>query len=226
MSSADAETKDAVAADATPPKASTLKPSSKSWRAPTAEDKALELESGWSIWFSERLSSARTSEDYKNAMKQIGTFNTLDGFWKHFVHLKRPSEMPAGANIYIFREGHFPSWEDFPNGGCWILKVARNEQTTGVSSKIWQDLVFSTIGEAFEEPDVCGIVLATRNSHDMVSVWNATNHSKHIRFNLGNKLKDILQLDPATVVNYKFHGNSVVDGSTYRGGKAYSFSRN
>lgn len=57
---------------------------------------------------------------------------------RHYVHLKRPSQLPRDTNYYLFREQLFPAWETFPSGGCWILKVKRR---VGVLGKLWQDLV-------------------------------------------------------------------------------------
>ncbi|CAN0419989.1 unnamed protein product, partial [Hapterophycus canaliculatus] len=44
---------------------------------------------------------------------QAGSFNTLEGFWKNYVHLKRPSKISTNVNVYLFRDeqGHVPMWE-------------------------------------------------------------------------------------------------------------------
>lgn len=44
---------------------------------------------------------------------QAGSFNTLEGFWKNYVHLKRPSSISTNVNVYLFRDekGHVPMWE-------------------------------------------------------------------------------------------------------------------
>ena len=152
-------------------------------------------------------------------MKKIGTFDTIEGFWRFYVHLRRPSDIPKDTNYYLFRDGLFPAWESFPEGGCWILKVRKKP---GVLSKLWQDLVFATIGECFEEPDVCGVMMAVRNRMDMISVWNATPQA---RYQIGAKLKKILHLDLGAVLDYKFHFNSLQDGSTFRNARPYVFAQ-
>lgn len=44
---------------------------------------------------------------------QAGSFNTVEGFWKNYVHLKRPSKIVNNVNVYLFRDaqGHVPMWE-------------------------------------------------------------------------------------------------------------------
>ena len=37
--------------------------------------------------------------------------------------------------------------------------------------------VFAAIGEAFEDPNVVGVMMARRTKEDMISVWNSANTS-------------------------------------------------
>ncbi|CAM9295956.1 unnamed protein product, partial [Discosporangium mesarthrocarpum] len=74
--------------------------------------------------------------------KKVGSFNTVEGFWKTYVHMKRPSAMETNVNVYLFREGerHAPMWESYPNGGCWILRIRKRagQSNTSVLGKMWQ----------------------------------------------------------------------------------------
>ena len=75
-------------------------------------------------------------------------------------------------NMYLFRDGPnmAPMWECFPNGGCWILKIKKKSSGPSVLGKMWQDIVFATIGEMFEEPDVVGVGVSIRTREDLISV--------------------------------------------------------
>lgn len=48
-----------------------------------------------------------------NRNDQAGSFSTVEGFWKNYVHLKRPSNISTNVNVYLFRDadGHVPMWE-------------------------------------------------------------------------------------------------------------------
>ena len=81
--------------------------------------------------------------------------------------------------------------------------------------------VFAAIGEAFEDPNVVGVMMARRTKEDMISVWNSANTSFS---SIGDKLREILGLDPSTIVEYKMHKQSLVDGSTFRNAQAYVFA--
>jgi translation initiation factor 4E len=151
----------------------------------------------------------------------------VENFWKLYVFLKRPSVLDVNVNIYLFRDGPTiaPMWECFPNGGCWILKVKKKKDSgASVLGKMWHDLVLATIGEIFEEPDVVGISVCIRNKEDLISVWHKDNRSESIRFGIGEKMKEILELEASTVVEYKDFASSMRDMSTFRNAKAYVFA--
>jgi translation initiation factor 4E len=113
----------------------------------------------------------------------------------------------------------------FVSGGCWILKI-KKRHTSGASvlGKMWHDMVLATIGEIFEEPDVVGISVCIRRVEDLIAVWNADNRVDEIRFRIGEKIKEILDLEPSTILEYKHHAVSMQDMSTFRNAKPYVFA--
>ena len=66
-----------------------------------------------------------------------------------------------------------------------------------------------------------GVMMARRTKEDMISVWNSANTSFST---IGDRLREILGLDPTTIVEYKMHKQSLVDGSTFRNAQAYVFA--
>ena len=164
-----------------------------------------------------------------SALQKIGSFETVESFWKLYVHLKRPSVLDVGVQLSLMRDSphniNIPMWEYFPTGGCWILKIKKKrEGGVSVLGKMWQDLVVGAIGEQFEEPDVAGISLYIRKHEDLLLVWNVDSRNDQITFRIGQKMKQILDLEPNTIVQYKYAVNCVQDHSTFRNAKAYVFS--
>lgn len=169
------------------------------------------------------------ASDYRAGLHKIGTFDTIENFWKLYVFLKRPSALENNVNLYLFRDGPTiaPMWECFPNGGSWILKVKKKKDSgASVLGKMWQDMVLATIGEMFEEPDVLGISVCIRSREDLISVWHGDNRNENIRFGIGEKMKSILELEPSTVLEYKDFASSMKDMSSFRNAKAYVFAPN
>lgn len=151
-------------------------------------------------------------------LRHLCMFNSVESFWRYYTFLHKPSKMAGECNIHLFRDGNLPMWESFPDGGCWILKLSKNGNLV---DRVWEKLVLSVIGEAFQEPDLVGVVLSVRARQDMVAIWNKDYKSESARFGIGEKLKQLLQLPPSTVLEYKKHMSSIKDNSTYRNAKTY-----
>ena len=73
--------------------------------------------------------------------------------------------------------------------------------------------------------------MARRTKEDMISVWNSANTSfstigqkRREEVMYRDRLREILGLDPTTIVEYKLHKQSLVDGSTFRNAQAYVFA--
>mmetsp|Transcript_95656 Transcript_95656/g.297810 ORF Transcript_95656/g.297810 Transcript_95656/m.297810 type:complete len:430 (-) Transcript_95656:87-1376(-) len=181
------------------------------------------LETAWTFWHDKKTSDRKESDQYMESLKQLGSFNTIEGFYKHYSYLLRPSEFPRDHNILLFRRGYKPMWEEFPEGGCWIVRIKRKVSMSYINC-MWENLLLACIGEAFEMPDVVGCVLSTRLKDDVLSVWNLSNRDTPARFRIGEKLKEVLDLDMNALIQYKDHMQSLQDYSTYRNAKNYMFA--
>lgn len=184
------------------------------------------LQTPWTFWFA-KGSNFKDATEYRNALNELGTFDTIESFWKLYVHLKRPSVLEVGVQLSLMRAGtnNVPMWEYFPTGGCWILKIKKKRDSgASVLGKMWQDLVLAAIGEQFEEPDVAGISVYIRRNEDLLLVWNTDSRNDNVRFGIGQKMKQILDLEASTVVQYKYAAHCVQDHSTFRNAKAYVFA--
>lgn len=190
------------------------------------------LDSQWTLYFDKKLSrdvnvQAATQQaapasggfvNYAQNLQKIGAFNSIEGFWKHYSFMQAPDNIPKDHNIYMFRNDLIPAWETFPNGGCWIIKVRKHN---GVINRLWEELCFACIGEWFNDSDVVGITLATRLKDDNISVWN---RGPDTNVSIGEKLKEILNLDESTQVEYKAFKSAMQDGSSFRNAKAYVYA--
>jgi translation initiation factor 4E len=187
---------------------------------PSAE---VPLETAWTFWYDKKTTDKKESDQYMEGLKQLGSFNTIEGFYRHYTWLMRPSELPKDHNVLLFRRGYKPMWEEFPEGGCWIIRIKRKVSQSYVN-RMWENLLIACIGEIFEMPDVVGCVLSTRLKDDVLSVWNISNRNTEARFRIGEKLKEVLDLDMNALIQYKDHMQSLQDYSTYRNAKNYMFA--
>jgi len=97
--------------------------------------------------------------NYQENLGQISEFDTVEGFWKLIPHIPLPSAFfqdkknkrlsVGNRNVVgysLFQDGIRPCWEDPKNieGGEWRIRKFRNLDDV---DKVWQDVVFSMIGE-------------------------------------------------------------------------------
>jgi len=99
--------------------------------------------------------------------------------------------------------------KNFPDGGCWIIKIAKNN---GLIDRIWEELLFAVIAEKFLDLDMVGIMVSIRAREDKISIWNRG--SKVL--NNGERLRKILNLDPETHLQYQSFSHALEVGATYR----------
>jgi len=181
------------------------------------------LETAWTFWYDKHTSDKKESDQYMEGLRQLGTFSTIQGFYRHYSYLRRPSELPRDYNCYMFRKNYKPMWEEFPEGGCWIIRIKRKAAQNYVNH-MWENLLIACIGEAFEMPDVVGCVLSTKLKDDVLSIWNLSNRGTPARFRIGERLKEILDLNMTALIQYKEHMQSLQDYSTFRNARNYMFT--
>ena len=89
------------------------------------------LQHEWTFWYDKRW--VRGGEvSYENNLKKIGTFGTVENFWRqvtsltkrtllidcisrHYNHMAKPAQLEWDSNYYLFKKGIKPMWEDEAN---------------------------------------------------------------------------------------------------------------
>lgn len=161
-------------------------------------------------------------ESYRDQLKPLGQIPTIEHFFNYYVHMKKPTEMPREIDIFFFRDGEVPMWEESPQGGTWIDKVKKDDDV----DHMWEGVLFALIGEQFEEPNVIGASLSLRTKERLLMIWLKDGTNERVRTNVSNKLRHFLNLDPNSVtLYYKEHGKSIKDGSTMKNAEGYKFMK-
>ncbi|CAD7927931.1 unnamed protein product [Amoebophrya sp. A120] len=156
---------------------------------------------------------------YHNRTTELGTFETVEEFFRYYCFLHRPSELKKDRSLSCFRQGHRPAWEDYPQGGCWIVRVNRVPGETQKLNRMWEALLFALVGEEFATPEVVGCMVSTRKV-DLLQLW--VRHSA-AKMTIGETLKQVLDLDEHALIEYKDHADSIQDKSTFTNAKNYMF---
>ena len=80
---------------------------------------------------------------YRDQLKPLATVSTIEDFFRLYVFMKSAQEMPKDIDLFFFREGEIPMWEESPLGGIWITKVRREDDV----DNMWESLLLALIGE-------------------------------------------------------------------------------
>lgn len=93
-----------------------------------------------------KLNSGKKTERYDKALRQVGSFETVEGFWRIYNHLLRPNDLPKLTDHHLFKDGIKPMWEDPANkmGGQWLIRLKK-----GIASKYWEELVSLCLALSF-----------------------------------------------------------------------------
>eukprot|EP01113_Clastostelium_recurvatum_P016346 TRINITY_DN1932_c0_g1_i1.p1 TRINITY_DN1932_c0_g1~~TRINITY_DN1932_c0_g1_i1.p1 ORF type:complete len:226 (+),score=53.84 TRINITY_DN1932_c0_g1_i1:109-786(+) len=179
------------------------------------------LENKWTFWYDRRPSANKRQpgemEQYESNLRAVGTFGTVEGFWRYFNHLVGPSQLEMNANYHFFKDGIKPMWEDASNarGGKWIVQFQKGDKA--IIDKYWENLILSLIGETATSIDeVCGAVVSRRRGGDKIAVWTRNKDAGEQIRQLGLFLKNNLGVDPSKVkLDYQLHEDSMRSGSSY-----------
>uniref|UniRef100_A0A2K6EHR2 Eukaryotic translation initiation factor 4E family member 2 n=1 Tax=Propithecus coquereli TaxID=379532 RepID=A0A2K6EHR2_PROCO len=140
----------------------------------------------YTFWYSRRTPGHPTSsQSYEQNIEQIGTFASVEQFWRYYSHMVHPRDLTGHSDFHLFKEGIKPMWEDDANknGGKWIIQLRKG-----------LNLILAMLGEQFMVgEEICRPVVSVCFQEDIISTWSKT---------------AMLNLPPNTIMGYKTHTNN------------------
>lgn len=122
------------------------------------------------IWYDPGASHGVDGDTYASGLTQIGTFRTVEEFWRYWNHIDL-QRLPKFTNISVFREGVMPTWEDPANvdGGRWIVRGFNKAK----SAECFTGMVLALVATQFScTPDLTGVVYSARPKGNVASLWS------------------------------------------------------
>jgi translation initiation factor 4E len=132
----------------------------------------------WVLW-EHKAVATKDPDMWKENMKELCTFNTVEDFWRYFNHIPSPSQVffdgecrkkvgPEGKTVEeysLFKKGIEPEWGDPKNaiGGEWYCRQYFEADQLDL---YWQNLVMGLVGETIED------AVEQRNSSKIESFIN------------------------------------------------------
>jgi len=157
------------------------------------------LEDAWTLWFQKQKDSGTVNaKSWLEGLTEVMTFSTVEEFWRMYNNIKTPTEMPAGTDYCVFKEGIAPKWEapeHTSGGGVWRASYQQGSLEAEVLNKIWLFALLACIGADFgheEYEAITGLYLSLRRGRVKVELWcRSTDEEKTKR--IGSRFEDILQ---------------------------------
>ena len=69
-------------------------------------DNDLKLLTSFTCW----VQVLDSTKEYNSTLQKAFTFSTIKEFWTFYQHMHRPQKLTIKDNIYIFKDGIFPTW--------------------------------------------------------------------------------------------------------------------
>lgn len=184
---------------------------------------SIPLHAKWTMWFDNpRL--APPGSDWKENLKECGSFDTVEGFWRIFNNLKPATYIGLNSNYSCFRHGVQPAWEDPENvnGGKFVLTLKKtprgaDKDKTPIAKldELWLFTVLALLGETLDATgdQVNGAVVSLRKSQDRIALWIKSS-DQDICVKIGERWKKALEVK--TIIRYQTHKDAAQSGRSFR----------
>jgi hypothetical protein len=174
------------------------------------------LQNSWVLWEHKQVTR---QEDWKNSMREVFEFATIEEFWKYWSYVPRPSEIlfdgqtrkeVEGKSIdgfSVFKKGIRPEWEDPENRNGSELTCRKNMSMESLDVN-WENLVFALIGETLDDKnEICGCRVVDKSNKKggnktmfRMELWLRT-ASKDVADRIKSKMIDRLAEDDGLKAN-------------------------
>lgn len=166
----------------------------------------------WTLWYELKSETdAIKSGVYVDKLNEVCSMDSVESFHQYYSYLKAPAQLPMHSTLYIFRDHMRPLWESFPEGGSWTYRLKRDSSKV---NKVWENLVLSCVGEGIGSPNVAGITLGSRAKEFVISIWLSSGQTSELRFQILEKLREILQFERNDTIQFKDFHSAILDDSS------------
>lgn len=155
----------------------------------------------------------------------VATITTVSDFWGCFNNVGMPVHSPSKCDFYLFHSGIKPTWElpDNKDGGKWNVNLGTVRSTS--VDNTWMSIILGLVGEQYmgghSSDYINGISLHLRPRGLRCSVWTRSlvGLSKDAMLQeqqkIGNSLRRIGSIPLEMDMEFKWHGDSIANGSSY-----------
>ena len=193
-------------------------------------NKTTKLENKFSFWYriSDDIIQYQTPKQaldkniYESQVKKIHEFDSVEGFWEIFQHLRKPDSCKPGIEFMMFKEPIKPMWEDEnnKNGGRISIKLRKDYTTI-----IWEEMIFALIGGILPKEmkeEINGIVVTSRKEFNTLQIWFKT-FEERINNDLEQCIRGLLLIPDEVILEVKQFNKSKKENNEKKPGFNYNY---
>jgi len=155
------------------------------------------LKHTWGMWF---------ETDHK---AKLGSFNTIQDFWRYYNQLVDPTNFPHNSNLSIYKVN--PTLPDeIPNKSCkWTIPTSKDD-----TGKVWMKVVLAMIGEQFFHSNlIAGVVISVYPVLDNVTLWGSDCSNSAQIDEITSQLRKLVENDTVHILSYQKETRSTTSPS-------------
>lgn len=110
----------------------------------------------------------RDQGSYEESLKPVAVVKTVEEFWAYYQHFKRPTQLPTGSYVFLFREHIKPAWEDEynQNGGAFVLRFEKSKV-----NRLWEDSLLAFMATADQHKELNGLRIKIKKDYAEIDFW-------------------------------------------------------
>lgn len=128
------------------------------------------LPASFNLWlFDVQDSNETNSNNFFEKVKNVVSIKTPADFITVYSRLKKPKDLINNSELYFFKEGIKPLWEDPENeqGGSFFMHIKKT-----FANRMWESILFSVIAQNTDEVKLInGIIIRVLTLEVVFFIW-------------------------------------------------------
>lgn len=130
----------------------------------------IDLPAKFNLWLFDLKDTNQTNSDnFFEKVKNVMSIRTPADFVTMYSKLHKPKDLRNGCEVYFFKEGIRPLWEDPQNeqGGSFFMHIKKT-----FANRIWENILFSVVAQDTEEVRLInGIIIRVLTLEVVFFMW-------------------------------------------------------
>jgi len=198
------------------------------------EAQQMKFHTPWRMYYVSKKKGQNISmQDYKDGRRCYPIIESIADFWQQICNVPMPTELKVShrEDMYFFRGGIEPEWEDpsATGGGIFKLELSEKPHRNGLINNLWYELLMAVVGERFDNGRmITGVVFSRRQKEDRICIWtrNLSEQGETIeretKKKLAEQFREFLGIGQGGNLQYITHDENMSNNNTAGGNNKWN----